>query len=78
LIVPVFLPTDIYTGVEELIGRFLRSLPTDLKSRIHIHTKFVPDERVLQGLDLAHVRAVVLRSLNRLGVRRLDLVQFHW
>jgi len=43
-----------------------------------VHTKFVPDEAVLPHIDDAYVRAVVQRSLNRLQVAALDLVQFHW
>ena len=33
---------DIYTGVEELIGRFRAARP-DLAARLQVHTKFVPD-----------------------------------
>jgi aryl-alcohol dehydrogenase-like predicted oxidoreductase len=43
-----------------------------------VHTKFVPDWDALPVLDRAYVRAVVERSLERLGMERLDLVQFHW
>ncbi len=67
---------DIYTGVEALLGRFIRRL--DAKDRIQVHTKFVPDLDSLESLDRAAVEAVIDRSLRRLGVERLDLVQFHW
>ena len=72
----------IYTGVEELIGRFLKenraaflsgSLPP-----VQVHTKFVPDLSDLPSLTKPHVGEAVDRSLRRLGVERLDLVQFHW
>jgi hypothetical protein len=43
-----------------------------------VHTKFVPDLAVLPEIDDTYVRAVVQRSLNRLQVEALDLVQFHW
>ena len=68
---------DIYTGVEELIGRFRREYPGQA-ARLRVHTKFVPDLDELAGVDRAYVERIVDRSLQRLGVERLDLVQFHW
>ena len=73
---------DIYTGVEELYGVFIKALclrgmrDTDVR----ILTKFVPDLDVIQArqVDKTYVRPVIRRSLNRLGVSRLSLVQFHW
>lgn len=47
-------------------------------SHPQVHTKLVPDLAVLPRVDEAYVRAVVRRSLNRLQVDALDLVQFHW
>jgi aryl-alcohol dehydrogenase-like predicted oxidoreductase len=72
---------DIYTGVEELIGEFLRgwrerhgaAAPT-----IRVHTKCVPDRDALPTLTRADVERLIDRSLTRLGVDALDLVQFHW
>ena len=70
---------DIYTGVEELYGRFLRRWRTTSAARpIQIHTKFVPDASDLPRVDRAYVERIVDRSLSRLGVERLDLVQFYW
>ena len=71
---------DIYTGVEELLGKFLRAWRTrgGARDTIRIHTKFVPDRAVLPRVDRAHVERIVDRSLRRLGVERLDLVQFYW
>ena len=67
---------DIYTGVESLLGRFRRILADpDL---IQVHTKLVPDKATLHDLTADRVDAVINRSLRRLGVDRLDLVQFHW
>ena len=43
-----------------------------------IHTKFVPDLKDLAHVDRAYVERVIERSLSRLGVERLDMVQFHW
>jgi len=73
---------DIYTGVEELIGRF-RAHYRDLRGqaaldRIKIHTKFVPDLDVLPVITKAYVQSVIEQSLSRLKMERLDLVQFHW
>jgi len=66
---------DIYTGVEELIGEFLgRQSPTP----IQVHTKYVPDLDTLASVSRNDVHAAIDRSLSRLGVDRLDLVQFHW
>ncbi len=73
---------DIYAGAEEMIGEFLRQFRrdkgADAASTIKVHTKFVPDLGALPTLDRAYVERIVDRSLLRLGVERLDLVQFHW
>ena len=68
---------DIYTGVEDLIGRFLRAEP-GLAAQVQVHTKFVPDLTELPTLAASAIEARIDRSLQRLGVERLDLVQFHW
>ena len=68
---------DIYTGVEELIGRFRRDYPEHAR-RIRVHTKFVPDLDRLGTLRPEDVESIIDRSLQRLGLERLDLVQFHW
>ena len=73
---------DIYTGVEEMIGRF-RLAYRDLRgaealSRIKVHTKFVPDLDILPRIRKADVEAIIDQSLRRLKLERLDLVQFHW
>jgi aryl-alcohol dehydrogenase-like predicted oxidoreductase len=66
---------DIYTGVEDLIGAFLRGRQP---GTIQVHTKYVPDLNTLATVTRADVSAAIDRSLGRLGVERLDLVQFHW
>jgi len=68
---------DIYTGVEELIGRFRARYPS-LAHRVQIHTKFIPDLQTLAEVDRSYVERSIDRSLARLGMERLDLVQFHW
>jgi aryl-alcohol dehydrogenase-like predicted oxidoreductase len=67
---------DIYTGVEALIGEFLRSRREG--PAIQVHTKYVPDIDTLETLTRRDVETAIDRSLTRLGVERLDLVQFHW
>jgi aryl-alcohol dehydrogenase-like predicted oxidoreductase len=73
---------DIYTGVEDLIGAFRaqyrkRFGATGLDG-IQVHTKFVPNLDALSAIDRRGVEETIDRSLTRLGVDRLDLVQFHW
>lgn len=73
---------DIYTGVEELIGAFRKTYAdrrgTEALSRIKVHTKYVPDLGHLASLNKVDVAAAIDRALGRLGMERLDLVQFHW
>lgn len=73
---------DIYTGVEEKIGHFraelLRERGYEALARVKVHTKYVPDRTSLSALTPQAVEAGIDRSLARLGVERLDLVQFHW
>jgi aryl-alcohol dehydrogenase-like predicted oxidoreductase len=71
---------DIYTGVEELIGRFLavRKQRLGQNHDIQVLTKFVPDYDVLATITKDHVEKIIDRSLRRLGKERLDMVQFSW
>ena len=70
---------DIYTGVEELYGRLLRRWGSRAADRpLQVHTKLVPDYGDLARVDRAYVTGIVDRSLKRLGVERVDLVQFYW
>jgi aryl-alcohol dehydrogenase-like predicted oxidoreductase len=73
---------DIYTGVEELIGEFLRRHRSAFRDAtlpaVQVHTKYVPDLDSLASLTERDVEAAIDRSLQRLGTERLDLVQFHW
>jgi aryl-alcohol dehydrogenase-like predicted oxidoreductase len=68
---------DHYTGVEELIGRFRREHSSHAK-RLQIHTKCVPDYDRLSTCDRSYLTAIIDRSLQRMGVECLDLVQFYW
>jgi aryl-alcohol dehydrogenase-like predicted oxidoreductase len=69
---------DIYTGVEALIGRWLERRKKSGGAEVEIHTKYVPDLDLLPSHARADVVHGVDRSLARLGVERLDLVQLHW
>lgn len=65
---------DIYTGVEEFLGKFSKEVKTD----IQIHTKYVPDINILSEIDFEYTQSIIDRSLKRLQTDVLDLVQFHW
>lgn len=73
---------DIYTGAEELIGQFNTRYKNDMQNgglpSVQIHTKYVPDKDTLATLQFEDTEAIIDRSLKRLNVDRLDLVQFHW
>ena len=68
---------DHYTGVEELIGKFRVTYP-ELATEVRIHTKFVPDHDQLPKVNREYIEGIIDRSLRRLKVEQLDLVQFHW
>ncbi len=72
---------DIYTGVEALIGQFLRRWRLEQGPNapaIRVHTKCVPDLDRLASLQPTDITQLVERSRTRLGVDTIDLVQFHW
>lgn len=66
---------DIYLGVEGLLGKAAQAAA---QQKLRIHTKFVPDLNRLQEIDSKYVESIIDRSLKRLQVECLDLVQFHW
>lgn len=73
---------DIYTGVEELIGLFRREYEKKFGraalTKLQMHTKFVPDLSILSEITKKYVESVIDRSLSRLQMEQVDLVQFHW
>src|SRR5688572_11214048 len=73
----VFDCADHYVGVEETIGAFRRAYPS-LARQLRVSTKYTPDRELLPALSRSDVFKAVDTSLARLGVERLDLVQFHW
>ncbi|MDH3233080.1 MAG: aldo/keto reductase [Alphaproteobacteria bacterium] len=68
---------DHYLGVEQLIGDFRRAHPA-LADNLQVHTKYVPDFEALPTLTREDTERTIDRSLRRLGVDTLDLVQFYW
>ncbi len=72
---------DIYTGAEELIGRFVMDVKGTghyQEEDIQVHTKFVPDNDILPVINMKYTEGIVDRSLMRMHREALDLVQFHW
>lgn len=65
---------DIYTGVEEFIGDFIK----ESKRLVNVHTKYVPDLNLLSQVDFNFTEKIIDRSLKRLNKETLELVQFHW
>lgn len=68
---------DIYTGVEALLGEVVAGSDG---TGIRVHTKCVPDlDAIRAGLvKRDYLEAGITRSLNRLKVKSLDMVQLHW
>lgn len=73
---------DIYTGVEEMIGKFRKKYQDEFRAGdlapLQVHTKYVPDYGALATLTKEQTTSIIDRSLKRLGVEQLDLVQFAW
>jgi aryl-alcohol dehydrogenase-like predicted oxidoreductase len=67
---------DIYTGVEALIGEWIRRRRG--RREVQVHTKYVPDLDRLSAHTREDVVRGVDRSLRRLGVEQIDVVQLHW
>jgi aryl-alcohol dehydrogenase-like predicted oxidoreductase len=83
--ITAFVCGDIYVGVEARIGEFLRRyrarFGAETAGRIKVLTTYVPfflEEERLRKHSLTDCERVVDRSLQRLGLERLDLVQMHW
>ena len=65
-----------------MIGKFLKKHDRAFKAGdlpgVQIHTKYVPDYNALSSLKMEDTERIIDRSLLRLGVEQLDLVQFAW
>ena len=73
---------DIYVGVEEMIGDFIDDVRTrrgaSVANQVRVHTKLVPDLGLLENIQAKDVEAIIDRSLKRLKIDQLHLVQFFW
>lgn len=73
---------DIYIGVEEMIGDFIGDVRArrgpDFADRVRVHTKLVPDLGLLENIQAKDVETIIDRSLMRLQIEQLHLVQFFW
>lgn len=73
---------DIYVGVEEMIGDFIgdvrRRRGADVANKARVHTKLVPDLGMLETMRPEDIEAIVDRSLKRLQIEQLHLVQYYW
>jgi aryl-alcohol dehydrogenase-like predicted oxidoreductase len=83
--ITAFVCGDIYAGVEERIGEFLARYRarygTDAARKIKVLTTYVPhflDDDGLRRHSFKDCERVIDRSLQRLRLERLDLVQMHW
>jgi aryl-alcohol dehydrogenase-like predicted oxidoreductase len=66
---------DIYGPAEDFIGAFRQRLSEQEQQNIQALTKWVPEpQRITQQIAQSSIE----RSLKRMGVSSLDLVQFHW
>jgi len=66
---------DIYGPAEDFIGEFRHKLPEREIQSIQALTKWVPDpQRITRAMALAAIE----RSLRRMRLETIDLVQFHW
>lgn len=73
---------DIYVGVEEMIGDFIGDIRNrrgqDVANLVQVHTKLVPDLGLLENIRAEDLEAIIDRSLQRLRIEQLHLVQFFW
>ena len=71
---------DIYTGVEEMIGDAIQMLRQrdGNADHVQVHTKLVPDLAALDSIRDHDIEAIIDRSLQRLKIEQLHLVQFYW
>jgi len=75
--ITTFSCADHYLGVEQLIGDFRRAYPS-LAKQVQVYTCMVPDVDKMASVSPAFIESMVDRALTRLGVERLDLLQFCW
>src|SRR5471030_345075 len=73
----IFDAADVYLGVEQKLGDAIR-YGQERSKPIRVHTKFVPDRSRLADIDRPYIESIIERTRSRLGLDRIDLVQFHW
>lgn len=66
---------DIYGPAEDFIGDFYRRLPEQERKKTNALTKWVPEP---QKITRQSAQGSIDRSLRRMGLHSLDLIQFHW
>jgi aryl-alcohol dehydrogenase-like predicted oxidoreductase len=83
--ITAFVCGDIYAGVEARIGEFLGRYRTrfgsDAARKIKVLTTYAPhflDEDGLRKHSFGDCERIIDRSLQRLRLERIDLVQMHW
>ena len=59
-------------------SRLVATRGAEAAKRLRVHTKLVPDLSLLPTIEQRDIEAIIDRSLRRLKMERLDLVQFHW
>jgi len=71
---------DVYAGVEELIGKFIkeRKRRNGHADDVKVLTKYIPDFSELATLDKQDIGLVIDRSLKRLNIEKLSMVQLGW
>ncbi|GLI58795.1 hypothetical protein VaNZ11_000555, partial [Volvox africanus] len=68
---------DIYGPSEEILGRYLKAHSAAGAGPVQVFTKYVPNI-FQQQLTPRAVEAAIRRSMAKLEVDQLDLVQLHW
>ncbi len=70
---------DIYGPAEEYFGKFRQRLEkqrgTDETNKVQAFTKFVPNPGPMTRSIVEHY---IEKSIHRMGVKSLDVLQFHW
>jgi aryl-alcohol dehydrogenase-like predicted oxidoreductase len=64
--------------IGDFIGDVRARRGADVANKVRIHTKLVPDLGLLENIRAEDVEAIIDRSLKRLKVDQLHLVQFFW
>jgi len=66
---------DIYGPAEEFLGKFRKQLDENELSKVQALTKFVPSPGPMSRSIVEHY---IDQSIQRMNVKSIDLLQFHW